>query len=93
MYKDRREPLGNTAHVKFFSRNPPWENEQIGSVAEFWESRFAEASTDVIDHDVLFGELNVDYLHRGRRNDERQIWDRLGQLSRGTVRRTSCLLQ
>ncbi|KAF4879909.1 hypothetical protein CGCSCA1_v000804 [Colletotrichum siamense] len=74
MYKDRREPLGNTAHVKFFSRNPLWENEQIGSVAEFWESRFAEASTDVIAHDVLFGELNVDYLHRGRRNDERQIW-------------------
>ncbi|KAH0442465.1 amp dependent ligase [Colletotrichum camelliae] len=76
MYKDRREPLGSTAHVKFFSRNSPWENEQIGCVAEFWESKFAEASTDVIAHDVLFGELNVDYLHSGRRNDERQLWVR-----------------
>ncbi|KAK2762491.1 amp dependent ligase [Colletotrichum kahawae] len=44
MYKDRREPLGSTAHVKFFSRNSPWENEQIGCVAEFWESKFAEVA-------------------------------------------------
>ncbi|KAH6618377.1 hypothetical protein B0J18DRAFT_437206 [Chaetomium sp. MPI-SDFR-AT-0129] len=58
----------------FFSRHHPWENEQLASVYEYLEARFAEASLDVLMHDVDFGEGGVDYLTTGAENGWRQAW-------------------
>ncbi|KAK4097338.1 hypothetical protein N658DRAFT_292857 [Parathielavia hyrcaniae] len=39
----------------FFFRHPPWENEQIGCIHVYLQTRLVEASRDVVEHDVLFG--------------------------------------
>ncbi|KND92089.1 hypothetical protein TOPH_03424, partial [Tolypocladium ophioglossoides CBS 100239] len=58
----------------FFSRQPPWENEQLGCVQEFLEAKLAEASLDVVAHEVEFGEFSIDYLTVGGDNHWRQLW-------------------
>ncbi|KAI2626753.1 hypothetical protein GGR54DRAFT_484076 [Hypoxylon sp. NC1633] len=58
----------------FTSKHPPWENEQLGCVQYFLELKFSEASRDVLAHDVVFGELGVDYLQPGGMNWNRQAW-------------------
>ncbi|KAK4465897.1 hypothetical protein QBC42DRAFT_283058 [Cladorrhinum samala] len=60
----------------FFSRHPPWENEQLGCIYEYLEAKFAAASFDVVAHDVLFGELSIDYLRTAEAEDNewRQTW-------------------
>ncbi|KAK3902172.1 hypothetical protein C8A05DRAFT_15727 [Staphylotrichum tortipilum] len=71
----------------FFSRHSLWENEQLGCVYEYLEARFAKASREVVAHDVLFGEVSVDYLTSGEDNQWRQTWAALltpeRQLSHG----------
>ncbi|KAK1775415.1 hypothetical protein QBC45DRAFT_422270 [Copromyces sp. CBS 386.78] len=62
----------------FFRKHPPWENEQIGCVYDYLQAKFAQASRDVLAHDVDFGELSVDYLTPGDDNQWRERW-----LSRG----------
>ncbi|KAK4233906.1 hypothetical protein C8A03DRAFT_47648 [Achaetomium macrosporum] len=54
------------------------DNEQLGCVYEYLEVKFAEASFDVVAHDVVFGGNSVDYLTVGEDNYWRQTW-----LSRG----------
>ncbi|KAK4120111.1 hypothetical protein N657DRAFT_649458 [Parathielavia appendiculata] len=57
----------------FFSRHPFWENEQIGCVHEYLLARFAEASRDIVAHDVFFGEISIDYLTPGE-DDRYHTW-------------------
>ncbi|ROW13217.1 hypothetical protein VPNG_04882 [Cytospora leucostoma] len=58
----------------YFSRFSPWENEQIYCVHDYLEGRLAEASFDVLAHDVEFGNNEIDYLEPGLKNDWRQLW-------------------
>ncbi|KAF9871476.1 hypothetical protein CkaCkLH20_11123 [Colletotrichum karsti] len=58
----------------FFAKHTPWENEQIGCVQDFLETRVEKASMDVVAHDVYFGELTISYLDAGMDNDYRQSW-------------------
>ncbi|CAI0653629.1 unnamed protein product [Colletotrichum noveboracense] len=58
----------------FFSKHSPWENEQIACVYHFLEIKFAQASYDVVAHDVEFGVREVDYLTSWQENESRQLW-------------------
>ncbi|KAK3295314.1 uncharacterized protein B0H64DRAFT_144204 [Chaetomium fimeti] len=58
----------------FFSRHPPWENEQIGCAHEFLEAKLRQASRDVVAHDIFFGEIDIDYVSTGRDNNWNQLW-------------------
>ncbi|KAL6696337.1 hypothetical protein J3F84DRAFT_373730 [Trichoderma pleuroticola] len=58
----------------FFAQYAPWENEQVGSAHDFLELKLAEASYDVLAHDVEFGVLAIDYLAAGGDNRARQLW-------------------
>ncbi|KAI1315803.1 hypothetical protein F5Y16DRAFT_197477 [Xylariaceae sp. FL0255] len=58
----------------FFSRHPPWVNEQLGCVHDYIEKRFSEASRDVLAHDIEFREFSIDYLSNGPDNGWKQSW-------------------
>ncbi|KAI1149476.1 hypothetical protein F4825DRAFT_464112 [Nemania diffusa] len=62
----------------FFSRHPPWVNEQLGCVHDYLEQRFSKATLDTISHDIELGELSIDYITNGPLNASKQIWISLG---------------
>ncbi|KAG7084281.1 major facilitator superfamily transporter multidrug resistance [Colletotrichum scovillei] len=55
-------------------RHPPWENEQLGCVHDFIETKFLEASINVFAQKALFGEYQTNYLMTGPNNFMIQIW-------------------
>ncbi|KAI1349840.1 hypothetical protein F5Y01DRAFT_326840 [Xylaria sp. FL0043] len=47
----------------FFSRHPPWINEQLGCVHDYLEKRFSGVVGDALRHDIAMGNLSMNALN------------------------------
>lgn len=58
----------------FVSRNTPVENEHIDCDPDRLGKQFSDAARGVLEHDIDFGELGVDYLSNGDESLRTQDW-------------------
>ncbi|KAI1277695.1 hypothetical protein F5Y07DRAFT_398248 [Xylaria sp. FL0933] len=56
------DELYETQVDSFFSRHPPWINEQLGCVHDCLEERFSRVLGDALRHDIAMGNLSMNAL-------------------------------